>query len=109
MVSLFYDLLAFFGISADAPQNLSEFFPWFLAIVVAVALFLFVFGIIKDFTHTFARGVASDERIYGASSGRRAHYAGSLPHCTADCVSSFSNRLQRYQRLVLLPAPPGLA
>lgn len=56
MVSLFYDLLAFFGISADAPQNLSEFFPWFLAIVVAVALFLFVFGIIKDFTHTFARG-----------------------------------------------------
>ena len=38
MVSLFYDLLAFFGISADAPQNLSEF------------------GIIKDFTHTFARG-----------------------------------------------------
>ena len=54
MVSLFYDLLAFFGISADAPQNLSEFFPWFLAIVVAVALF--VFGIIKDFTHTFARG-----------------------------------------------------
>ena len=56
MVSLFYDLLAFFGISADAPQNLSEFFPWFLAIVVAVALFLFVFGIIQDFTHTFARG-----------------------------------------------------
>ena len=36
--------------------SLSEFFPWFLAIVVAVALFLFVFGIIKDFTHTFARG-----------------------------------------------------
>ena len=56
MVSLFYDLLAFFGISADAPQNLSEFFPWFLAILVAVALFLFVFGMIKDFTHTFARG-----------------------------------------------------
>ena len=39
-----------------APQNLSVFFPWFLAILVAVALFLFVFGIIKDFTHTFARG-----------------------------------------------------
>ena len=33
-----------------------NFFPWFLAILVAVALFLFVFGIIKDFTHTFARG-----------------------------------------------------
>lgn len=39
-----------------SPQNLSEFFPWFLAILVVVALFLFVFGIIKDFTHTFARG-----------------------------------------------------
>ena len=56
MVQIFYDLLAFFGITADAPQNLSEFFPWFLAILVGIALFLFVFGIIKDFTHTFARG-----------------------------------------------------
>ena len=56
MVSLFYDLLAFFGISADAPQNLSEFFRGSWPILVALALFLFVFGIIKDFTHTFARG-----------------------------------------------------
>ena len=56
MASLFSALLAFFGITAEAPQNLAEFFPWFLAILVAVALFLFVFGIIKDFTHTFARG-----------------------------------------------------
>ena len=56
MASLFSDLLAFFGISSEAPQNLAEFFPWFLAILVAAALFLFVFGIIKDFTHTFARG-----------------------------------------------------
>ena len=56
MVQIFYDLLAFFGITADAPQNLSEFFPWFLAILVGFALFLFVVGIIKDFTHTFARG-----------------------------------------------------
>ena len=56
MASLFSDLLAFFGITAEAPQNLAEFFPWFLAILVAVALFLFVLGIIKDFTHTFARG-----------------------------------------------------
>ena len=56
MVSLFADLLAFFGISATPPQNLAELFPWLLAILVAVALFLFVFSIIKDFTHTFARG-----------------------------------------------------
>ena len=56
MASLFSDLLAFFGISSEAPQNLAEFFPWFLAILVAVALFLFVFGIIKDFTHKLARG-----------------------------------------------------
>ena len=56
MASLFSDLLAFFGITAEAPQNLAEFFPWFLAILVAVALFLFAPGIIKDFTHTFARG-----------------------------------------------------
>lgn len=56
MVSIFYDLLEFFGITTTPPQNLSEFFPWFLAILVGLALFLFVFGIIKDFTHTFARG-----------------------------------------------------
>lgn len=55
MVQIFYDLLAFFGITADAPQNLSEFFPWFLATCRHCAV-LFVFGIIKDFTHTFARG-----------------------------------------------------
>lgn len=56
MASLFYDLLTFFGISPEAPQNLSELFPWLLAILVAMSLFLFVFSIIKDFTHTFARG-----------------------------------------------------
>ena len=56
MASLFSDLLTFFGISTTPPQNLAELFPWLLAILVAVSLFLFVFGIIKDFTHTFARG-----------------------------------------------------
>ena len=56
MASLFYDLLTFFGISTEAPQNLSELFPWLLAILVAMSLYLFVFSIIKDFTHTFARG-----------------------------------------------------
>lgn len=56
MASLFYDLLAFFGITATAPQNLSELFPWLLSILVALTLFLFVFGMIKDFVHTFGRG-----------------------------------------------------
>ena len=56
MVSRCDDQQALIGISDGAPESLSEFSPWFLAIVVAVALFLFVFGIIKDFTHTFARG-----------------------------------------------------
>ena len=56
MASLFAALLPFFGISTPPPQNLSELFPWLLAILVAMSLFLFVFSIIKDFTHTFARG-----------------------------------------------------
>ncbi len=56
MASLFYDLLTFFGITATAPQNLSELFPWLLSILVALTLFLFVFGMIKDFVHTFGRG-----------------------------------------------------
>ena len=36
MASLFYDLLTFFGISTTPPQNLSELFPWLLAILVAM-------------------------------------------------------------------------
>lgn len=56
MASLFADLLAFFGITAAAPQNLGELFPWLLSILVALTLFLFVFGMIKDFVHTFGRG-----------------------------------------------------
>ena len=55
MASLFYDLLTFFGISTTAPQNLGELFPWLLSILVALTLFLFVFGMIKDFVHTFGR------------------------------------------------------
>ena len=39
-----------------APQNLGELFPWLLSILVALTLFLFVFGMIKDFVHTFGRG-----------------------------------------------------
>ena len=56
MQAIFFDLLTFFGINAAAPQNLSVLFPWLLSVLVAMSLFLFVFSIIKDFTHTFARG-----------------------------------------------------
>lgn len=56
MASIFADLLTFFGIAAEAPQTLGDLFPWLLSILVAMALFLFVFSIIKDFTHTFSRG-----------------------------------------------------
>lgn len=56
MASLFSDLLTFFGISTTAPQNLGELFPWLFSILVALTLFLFVFGMIKDFVHTFGRG-----------------------------------------------------
>lgn len=56
MASLFSDLLTFFGISTTAPQTLGELFPWLFSILVALTLFLFVFGMIKDFVHTFGRG-----------------------------------------------------
>ena len=56
MPTIFADLMAFFGISADAPTNLGELFPWLLQIVVAIGLFLFVFGMIRDFVVTFGRG-----------------------------------------------------
>lgn len=56
MASIFTDLLTFFGITAAAPQNLGELFPWLLSILVSLTLFLFVFGMIKDFVHTFGRG-----------------------------------------------------
>ena len=56
MSSIFNDLLTFFGISTTAPQNLGELFPWLLSILVALTLFLFVFGMNKDFVHTFGRG-----------------------------------------------------
>lgn len=56
MQTIFFDLLTFFGINIAVPQNLSELFPWLLSVLVAMSLFLFVFSIIKDFTHTFARG-----------------------------------------------------
>ena len=48
MSSLFSDLLAFFGISSAIPQNLGEFMPWFLSVLVALGLFLFCFRMIKS-------------------------------------------------------------
>lgn len=56
MASLFNELLTFFGISTTAPETLGELFPWLLSILVALALFLFVFGMIRDFVRAFGRG-----------------------------------------------------
>ena len=56
MASIFYDLLTFFGITTEAPQTLGELFPWLLSILVALTLFLFVFGMIRDFVRAFGRG-----------------------------------------------------
>ena len=55
MASIFHDLLVFFGISADVPQNLGEFLPWFLSVLVALALFLFVFDMIRKVVSTINR------------------------------------------------------
>ena len=40
MATVFRDLLAFFGISDTVPQNLGEFMPWFLSVLVALGLTL---------------------------------------------------------------------
>lgn len=56
MATLFVDLMNFFGLSAAAPENLGELFPWLFSVVLAVGVFLYVFEIVKDFVHTFARG-----------------------------------------------------
>ena len=55
MASIFYDLLVFFGISADVPQNLGEFIPWFMSVLVALSLFLFVFDMIRKVVSTINR------------------------------------------------------
>lgn len=55
MTNIFYDLLVFFGISADTPQNLGEFMPWFISVLVALALFLFVFDMIRKVVSTINR------------------------------------------------------
>lgn len=55
MTQLFYELLEFFGIATDAPQNLGEFLPWFLSVLVALALFLFVFNMIRNMVNNITR------------------------------------------------------
>lgn len=56
MSTIFSDLCAFFGLTATAPESLGELFPWLLQILIALGVVLFVFGMIKDFMQTFARG-----------------------------------------------------
>lgn len=55
MTHLFYELLEFFGIATEAPQNLGEFLPWFLSVLVALALFLFVFNMIRNMVNNITR------------------------------------------------------
>lgn len=55
MATIFRDLMSFFGIATDAPQNLGEFLPWFLSVLVALALFLFVFDMIRNMVNNITR------------------------------------------------------
>ena len=56
MPALFADLCAFFGIAAEAPETLGELFPWLFQILVAMALVLFVFSMVRDIVKTICRG-----------------------------------------------------
>lgn len=47
MATVFSDLLAFFGISGTVPQNLGEFMPWFLSVLVALGLTLAVIRAVR--------------------------------------------------------------
>ncbi len=52
MVSVFNDLLGFFGIS-EAPVNLGELIPWLVCVMVAVCLVLYVLGFISQIMRGF--------------------------------------------------------
>lgn len=56
MSSIFSDLCAFFGITAEAPQTLGELIPWLLQVVIALALVLFVFSMVREVVKTICRG-----------------------------------------------------
>lgn len=55
MANIFHDLLAFFGLAVEAPQNLGEFLPWFLSVLVALALVLTVFGMVRSMVNNITR------------------------------------------------------
>ncbi len=56
MSAFFLELCSFFGINAEAPQTLGELFPWLLQILVALALVLFCFGMVREIVKTICRG-----------------------------------------------------
>lgn len=56
MASIFSELCSFFGITAEPPQNLGELLPWLLQILVALALVLFVFSMVREIVKTICRG-----------------------------------------------------
>ena len=55
MTTIFADLCTFFGI-ASAPSNFAELIPWLFQVLLAVGLFLFVFGMIRSFVLQLTRG-----------------------------------------------------
>nr|WP_317400197.1 hypothetical protein [uncultured Gemmiger sp.] len=55
MSGLFADLCTFFGLSSQAPQNLCELIPWLFSVLLAIGLFLFVFGMLKSWLNSFNR------------------------------------------------------
>lgn len=55
MSTLFAQLCDFFGLSMEAPTNLGELFPWLFTVLLAVGIFLFVFGLIKTWLSSFNR------------------------------------------------------
>ena len=56
MPTLFADLCAFFGITAEAPETIGELFPWLFQVLVCMAVVLYVFRMMWDLCGVFSRG-----------------------------------------------------
>ncbi len=55
MATMFIDLCSFFGLSAVPPETLGELIPWLFSVLLALGIFLFVFGMLKSFLNGFNR------------------------------------------------------
>ena len=56
MPTLFADLCAFFGITAEAPETIGELFPRLFQVLVCMAVVLYVFLMMWDLCGVFSRG-----------------------------------------------------